>query len=124
MIARGCLLSCALALLATTDAAAQQVKAHMEACTEWARSAGELGTRNSCDKPISILFMMLDDQRVVEREVPPGAWFGTGAANDLPGGWMFTACPVCYAPNVRFAAENKAAILDSLYNCLSARPGA
>ena len=36
---------------------------------------------------------------------------------------MFTACPVGYAPNVRFAAENKAAILDSLYNCLSARPG-
>jgi hypothetical protein len=26
-------------------------------------------------------------------------------------------------PNIRFAAENKTAILDSLYNCLSARPG-
>ena len=37
--ARRCLLSCALALLAATDAAAQQVKAHMEACTEWGRSA-------------------------------------------------------------------------------------
>ena len=57
------------------------------------------------------------------REVAPGAWFESGAASDLSGGWMFTACPAGYVPNIRFAAENKTAILDSLYNCLSARPG-
>jgi hypothetical protein len=114
-------LSCALVMLGATTASAQQIKAHMEACTEWGRAGGEFGTRNSCNKPITILFMALGDQRVVEREVPPGAWFGPAA--DLSGGWMFTACPVGYAPNVRFAAENKTAILDSLYNCLSARPG-
>jgi hypothetical protein len=121
MTARGCVLSCALVLLGMPDAAAQQVKAHMEACTEWGRAGSEFGTRNSCSKPISILFMTLGDQRAVEREVAPGAWFGV--ATDLTGGWMFTACPVGYAPNLRFAAENKTAILDSLYNCLSARPG-
>ena len=121
MTARCYALSCALVMLGATDASAQQIKAHMEACTEWGRSGSEFGTRNSCDRPISILFMALGDQRVVEREVPPGAWFGPSA--DLSGGWMFTACPVGYAPNIRFAAENKTAILDSLYNCLSARPG-
>jgi hypothetical protein len=121
MIARRCALSCALVLLAATDAAAQQVKAHMEACTEWGHAGSEFGTRNSCSKPINILFMTLGDQHIVERELAPGAWFG--AATDLSGGWMFTACPVGYAPNIRFSVENKATILDSLYNCLSARPG-
>ncbi len=123
MTARRCLLACALVLLMATDAAAQQVKAHMEACTQWGRAGSGVGTRNSCDRPISILFMALADQHVVEREVAPGAWFDSGAASDLSDGWMFTACPVGYAPSVRFAAENKTAILDSLYNCLSARPG-
>jgi hypothetical protein len=123
MTARCYLLSCALALLAATDAAAQQIKAHMEACTEWGRAGGAFGTHNSCDRPISILFMALGDQHVVERDVAPGAWFAPGAATDLSGGWMFTACPAGYAPNIRFAAENKTAILDSLYNCRPARPG-
>jgi hypothetical protein len=110
-------------LLAASHAAAQQVKAHMEACTEWGRAGSAFGTRNSCDRPISILFMALGgDQHVVERNVPPGAWFGPDAATDLSGGWMFTACPAGYAPNIRFAVENKTAILNSLYNCLPARP--
>ena len=124
MTARRYLLACALALLAASDAAAQQVKAHMEACTEWRHASGALDTRNSCDRPISILFMALADQHVVERNVAPGAWFGSDAATDLSGGWMFTACPAGYAPNIRFAAENKSAILNSLYTCLPARPDA
>ena len=123
MIARCPVLACAIALMAPSDAAAQQIKAHMEACTEWGHAGSGFGTRNSCDRPISILFMALGDRHVVEREVPPGAWFGVGAATDLSGGWMFTACPIGYAPNVRFTVENKTAILDSLYNCLAARPG-
>ena len=61
MTARCYLLSCALALLAATNATAQQVKAHMEACTEWGRS----GTHNSCDRPISILFMALADSTLL-----------------------------------------------------------
>jgi len=118
---RGALCGAVLALAAAA-AAAQPVKAHMEACTRWGHGGAEFGTRNSCDTPVVILFMALGDQRVVEREVPPGAWFGSQA--DLSAGWMFTACPVGYAPNLRFAVENKGAILDSLYNCLPARPGA
>ena len=123
MTARRALLACAVMWLMATDAAAQQVKAHMEACTEWRHGGSGVGTRNSCDRPISILFMALADQHVVDREVAPGAWFDSGAASDLSSGWMFTACPAGYVPNIRFAAENKTAILDSLYNCLTARPG-
>ena len=115
-------LSCALLILAAADAAAQPIKAHMEACTRWGYAGGAFGTYNSCDSAVTILFMALGDQRVVERDVPPGGWFGTDA--DLSGSWMFTACPVGYAPSVRFAAENKTAILESLYNCQPTRPGA
>ena len=111
-------------VLAVTSvgAIAQSVRAHMEACTRWGHAGAEFGTTNSCDTSIVILFMTLGDQRVIEREVPPGAWFGV--AGDLSGSWMFTACPVGYAPNLRFAVENKDAILVSLYNCLGARPDA
>ncbi|MGZ5822306.1 MAG: hypothetical protein ACXWI1_12575 [Croceibacterium sp.] len=122
MMGRRFLLPCALALLAASAAAAQQVRAHMEACTEWGRAGNAFGTRNSCDRPISILFMALgDDQHLVERNVAPGAWFGPDAATDLSGGWMFTACPAGYTPNIRFAVENKAAILNS---CTTACPRA
>ena len=112
----------AMLALAAASANTQSVKAHMEACTRWGHLGAEFGTRNSCDSPVVILFMALGDRHVVEREVAPGAWFGSGA--DLSAGWMFTACPVGYVPNLRFAVENKDAILDSLYNCLPARPGA
>ena len=118
-------LSSILAILfavAAAGAAAQPVKAHMEACTRWGQAGSQHGTYNSCDAPVVILFMAFADTGVVEREVPPGAWFGSAA--DLSAGWMFTACPVGYAPNIRFALENKDAILDSLYNCLPSRPGA
>ncbi len=94
----------------------------MEACTRWGHAGAEYGTRNSCDSPIVILFMALGDQHIVEREVAPGAWFGSGRTCRQAG--CCTACPVGYAPNLRFAVENRDAILDSLYNCLPSRPGA
>jgi hypothetical protein len=123
MIWAGCVVLCgAVVAFATASAVAQPVKAHMEACTRWGHAGAEFGTRNSCDGPVVILFMALGDGQVVEREVAPGAWFGAPA--DVSAGWMFTACPVGYAPNLRFGLENKDAILDSLYNCLPARPGA
>jgi hypothetical protein len=109
-----------LLVLSAQGASAQQIKAHMEACTRWGQAGGEFGTHNSCDSPVTIQFMALGDQQVIERDVPPGAWFGTGAS----GAWMFTACPVGYVPSVRFALENKDVILVSLYNCHRARPDA
>lgn len=123
MIWARCTALCGAVLaLAPATAPAQPVKAHMEACTRWGHAGAEFGTHNSCDAPVVILFMALGDLAVVEREVAPGAWFGSGA--DLSVGWMFTACPVGYAPNLQFGVENKDEILDSLYNCLPSRPGA
>lgn len=115
-------LSCVFLILTTADVAAQPVKAHMEACTQWGYAGGEFGTRNSCDAPLTMRFMALGDQRVIESEVPPGAWFGSGA--DISHGWIFTACPLGYAPSVRFAMDNKDVIMVSLYNCLPTRPEA
>ncbi len=108
--------------LAATGAMAQPLRAHMEACTRWGHAGMEYGTRNRCDTPIVILFMAFADHRIVEREVMPGEWFGSAA--DLSDGWMFTACPLGYAPNLGFSPANRDAILDSLYNCLPSRPGA
>ena len=78
----------------------QRPLAHMEACTAWGLAGSEFGTRNSCDRPVSILFMALGDRRIVERDVAPGAWFGRGCRSSqrldvrrLPGG-LRAQCPV------------------------------
>ena len=111
--------------LAATSVSAQQTMAHMEACTEWGYFGGQFGTRNSCSKPITILFMAFGDARVVAQDIPPGGHFNSGTTElDLANSWMFTACPLGYVPSVRFSTENATAILESLYNCqLLGRPG-
>ncbi len=110
---------------AAASVSAQQTMAHMEACTEWGYFGDQFGTRNSCGKPITILFMAFSDARVVARDVPPGGHFNSDATEpDMANSWMFTACPLGYVPSVRFSTENATAILASLYNCqLLGRPG-
>jgi hypothetical protein len=110
-----------LLIVLANEVLAQPVKAHMEACTRWEYVGGEFGTLNRCDTPVTIQFMALNEGRVIERNVAPGDWFGSGTG-DLPDGWIFTACPVGYAPSVRVAPENKDTILVSLYNCRPGRP--
>ena len=120
------LLLVAALLLVASSTSAQQPLAHMEACTQWDYSDGEFGTRNSCGKPIAILFMPLGEPRIRQRDLAPGARFNSGAtASDMARGWLFTACPVGYVPNVKFSVVNRQTILDSLYNCVPAgSPGA
>jgi hypothetical protein len=110
----------------TTIASAQPVMAHMEACLEWGDLGGQFGAANICNKPTTVLFMTLADEHVTEQEVAPGGHFNSGAAKPVGlDAWMFTACPVGYAPSVRFVAANANVILPSLYNCLrQGRPGA
>jgi hypothetical protein len=107
-------------LLAAMPAAAKDSRAHMEACVRWEIVGGTVGTLNRCDTPVHILFMALDDPRVIEGEVRPGEWFDA----NIPAAphYMFTVCPVGYAPSVRFAPENAGPIIESLYNCLPNRP--
>ena len=99
-----------------TAASAQQPMAHMEACLEWGDFDGQFGALNICNKPTSILFMALPDGPVTAWDVPPGARLDSGIPK--PDLWLFTACPIGYAPSVRFSAANAAPILQSLYNCL------
>jgi hypothetical protein len=124
-MSRCLLLSAALLVAATAAPAQQQSRAHMEACVEWTVANGRIGTRNSCSKPITVLFMAHGDTRTVPGDVPPGGWFDSGATfASAPDGFMFTVCPVGYLPSVRFSPENKAPIVESLYNCLPGRPNA
>ena len=108
-------------LLAESSASAQRPLAHMEACTQWDYINGEFGARNSCESPVAILFMPLGSQRIMQRDVAPGARFNSGATeSDMARGWLFTVCPVGYVPNEKFSVANGRTILDSLYNCLPA----
>jgi hypothetical protein len=117
------LLSLVLLLLAGSAAAQYPARAHMEGCLVWSAAKGNLVVRNECSRPMTMMFMSLDDQRVVQGEVAPGAWFDTGRAAGKAE-FMFTACPVGFIPSVRFAIENQTPIRESLYNCQPGRPEA
>ena len=109
-------------LVAATGAVAQEgASAHMEGCLIWS-GQGAVGARNECSRPITLMFMTFDDQQVVTAELPPGGRFVSEAEWGRPGGFMFTACPVGYKPNVAFSLENKDAIGLSLYNCVGGKP--
>ena len=64
----------------------------------------------------------VDDVVVNLAELPPGGRFVSEAEWGQSGGFMFTACPVGYKPNVAFSVENKDAIGLSLYNCVGGKP--
>ncbi len=119
---RSLLFGSALLLAATAAAAQEPSRPHMEGCLVW-NASGRIGAHNECSRPVTILFMALGDQRVVEADVAPGGSFDTAARWGESGGFMFTACPAGYVPSVRFSLENKTAIVESLYNCLG-RPQA
>ncbi|HSI02075.1 MAG TPA: hypothetical protein VLA02_15850 [Reyranella sp.] len=109
-------------LAAATAARAQESRhAHMEGCLIWSGS-GAVAVRNECSRPIVLQFMTFDDQRIVTADLPPGGRFTSDAQWGQSTGFLFTACPAGYQPNVRFAAENKDAIGLSLYYCIGGRP--
>jgi len=108
-------------LLAATVALAQEAVApHLEGCLIW-NTSGRVMVRNECSRPMTIQFMSLADQHVSTVELAAGgrAQFDATWGAD---GFMFTACPPTYVPNLRFAIENKEPISVSLYNCVSGRP--
>ena len=113
----------ALALLVTaTGALAQEgTRAHMEGCLIWS-GQGAVGVRNECSRPIALMFMTFDDQQIITAELPPGGRFVSDTEWGQAGGFLFTACPVGYKPNMPFSLENKEAIGLSLYNCVGAKP--
>jgi len=108
----------ALAIYPTT-ALAQTTVAHVEGCTKWDYRDGRFGTVNDCREPATIQFMLMKDERMIERVVGPGEFFDTGLGREQmkESGWLFTACPVGYQPSVPISLKNKDLILPSLYNC-------
>jgi len=97
----------------------KESRAHMEACVRWALAGDRFVTRNSCDMPISIQFMTLYDGHITDKNLMPGGRFESDPVDaDRAAEMMFSACPVGYRPNLRFAVENAEAIRVSLYNCV------
>jgi hypothetical protein len=111
----------ALLAVAMTASAQEATHAHMEGCLIWSGS-GAVATRNECSRPIALQFMTFDDQQVTTIDLPPGGRFISDVQWGESGGFLFTACPLGYRPNVRFALENKDVIGPSLYNCIGGRP--
>ena len=119
MMRRDLAIAAALVLPGLAIAQQKESRAHMEACVRWAREGDRFVTRNSCDTPISILFMTLYDGHVTEKNVMPGGRFESDPLDAArPTEVMFTACPIRYRPNLRFALENAEPISVSLYNCV------
>ena len=108
-----------LALPALAAAQQKESRAHMEACLRWSLAGDRFVTRNSCDTPVSILFMTLYDGHITEKNVAPGGRFESDPVDaDRTAEMMFSACPIGYRPNLRFAVENAEPIRVSLYNCV------
>ena len=93
---------------------------HLEHCTEWRYRDDRFGAVNNCKDPVTIQFMLTSDQRVIERDIKPGEFFDTGLSRDerlIAGGWLFSACPVGYAPSVPFSLAYQNDIRASRYGC-------
>jgi len=120
-VRRSLWLVAALLAAATAARAQESRQAHMEGCLIWSAS-GAVAVRNECSRTIVLQFMNADDQQTVTADLPPGGRFTSDAQWGQTLGFMFTACPVGYRPNVRFAVENKEAIGLSLYYCVGGRP--
>jgi hypothetical protein len=109
-----------------TPVSAQELMPHMETCLDWSHSDGQWGAVNYCNAPMTILFMVLADGRMVTQDVGPGERFGSGAPEPIgTNAWMYTACAVGYSPSVRFAKDNADIIIPSHYHCVrQGRPDA
>jgi len=99
---------------------AQTTVAHVECCTNWDYRDNHYGAINNCKDPITIKFMQMNDELVIEHDIGPGEFFDTGLSRDQMNDncTMFAACPVGYLPSVPFSAKNKDVILPGLYNCV------
>jgi hypothetical protein len=100
--------------------ASGDTKLHLEACIKWSEKNGRFGFTNECRAAVAILFIELNGPHRYDRVIRPDERFDI----DLPGktinetGWLFTACPAGYGPNVPFSAENRTRIVKSQYECV------
>lgn len=95
------------------------VRPNRELCLEWDTYDGTFGARNTCDRAVTIRFLLQHQQHAIEQEAAPGKVFSTGMSRQQldSGWWMFTACGLGEVSSVDLAAQNRDAIADSLYSC-------
>ena len=120
--------ACALAsalwvpLRAATDLAPGpgDTRPHLEACTRWTERDGSFGFTNECREPVALFFIELKSLRRFDRVIRPKERFdinlGEKTVNET--GWLFTACPAGYVPNMPFTAEHQARIVTGQYECV------
>lgn len=105
---------------AATEAGSGDTKPHLEACTKWSEQDGSFGFTNQCGEPLALLFVQLNGQHWFDRVVKPDERFDTGVPEKTLGatGWLFTACPAEYVPNLPFTVENQSPISKGQYECV------
>ncbi len=99
---------------------------NMEQCLEWTSPGGMFGAKNTCSQAITIRFMTIPDEHIVEATVQPGEFFRSGLTVDQEKStrWLFTACPKGSPASIRFDAadpakrgRNRQDIIDGGYEC-------
>lgn len=107
-------------LRAAADPASGDTRLHLEACTKWTERNGSFGFTNECGEPVALLFIELNGPHRFDRLIPPNERFDIGlpAKTINETGWLFTACPAGYVPNVPFTTESQAKIVKSQYECV------
>lgn len=103
----------------STAISPQTTMAHVEDCAEWGYRNDRFGVINKCKDPMRIQFMLANDEHVMEREVKPGEFLDTGRSSEQVEStrWLFTACPIGYAPSVSFSLKYEDEIVASRYHC-------
>jgi hypothetical protein len=107
-------------LHAATEPGSGDTRPHLEACTKWREQNRRFGFQNECREPVALLFIELNGARRFDRVIQPNQRFDI----DLPEktvnetGWLFTACPAGYVPDIPFTAELQTRIVKSQYECV------
>jgi hypothetical protein len=110
----------AIAPAYSTEVLNLQTMPHLEKCMMWDYREDRFGATNNCKETVAIQFMLMSTQRTDRREIKAGEVFDTGLSRGEidDGGWLFTACPLGYAPSVPFLLKDGAVLLLSLYDCV------
>jgi hypothetical protein len=122
----GLVAACSLApalfapLHAATEPGSGDTRLHLEACTKWSEQDDSFGFTNECGEPVALLFIQLNGEHRFDRLVKPGERFDPGVDEKTINatGWLFTACPAEYVPNLPFTSENQLQILKGQYECV------
>lgn len=95
------------------------LRPNREQCLEWNEFDGTFGARNTCDRTVTIRFLLRQQRQAVEQQLAPGKVFSAGMSRQQvdAGAWMFTACGVGEVSSIALVQQNRQRIADSLYSC-------